>query len=125
MEKNLTTVEGCFIATNRDPKILPIVDHLPERDAKKTLADYKWSVVVEAINEGIPANWADASESKYILWPDVVVDKSKPSGFGLSYFDYVVSVTAATVPSRLTFRNRAGAKFAYDHHLELFEEVYL
>lgn len=123
--ENLISIEACFIATGRDPKILPIVDHLPEKDKIKTIADYQYNIVVEAINKSIPPDYGNASEEKWELWPDVVKDPSKPSGFGLSYDVYVLTFANSFAGARHTFRSKKGARFCWDHFQDLIEIVYL
>lgn len=123
--KNLISIEACFIATGRDPKNLPIVDHLPEKDRIKTIADYQYNIVVEAINNGIPPDYGNPKESKWELWPDVIKDASKPSGFGLSYYDCGNSSTLTFAGARHTFRSQKQARFCWDHFQDLIEIVYL
>ncbi|HEY0029169.1 MAG TPA: hypothetical protein VGC65_00310 [Bacteroidia bacterium] len=124
MEK-LTTIEACFIATGRNPKNLPIVTHLPEKDAVKVIADYQYNIVVEAINEGVDPDWANPREAKWELWPDVVKDSAKPSGFGLSYNGYEYTRTNTVAGARRSFRSREQAKFCWDNFQALIEIVYL
>lgn len=123
--ENLKTIEDCAIATGRDPKIQPEVSHLLEKDRKKAIADYWLPIVIEAINKSVPPDWADRNEPKYFFWFDVIEDKSKPSGFGLSYRDYGHSHTYSAVGSRLTFRSIQGLKYAWKQFPDLIEEVYL
>ncbi len=123
--ENLKTIEDCAIATGRDPKIQPEVSHLLKKDRKKVIADYWLPIVIEAINKSIPPDWANGLEPKYSIWFNVVEDKNKPSGFGLSYLDYVGTDTDTIVGSRLTFRSIPGLKYAWKQFPDLFEEVYL
>lgn len=123
--ENLKTFEDCCIATGRDPKALPEVAHLLEKDAKKVIADYKLPIVIEAINKSIVPNWGDWNERKYYPWFDVIVDKTKPSGFGLSCLDYDRTTAFTIVGSRLTFRSIEGVKYAVKQFHDLYEEVYL
>lgn len=123
--ENLITKEDCAIATGRDPKIQPIVNHLPEKDAKKAIADYWLPIVIEAINKSVPPDWADSGEEKLFPWFDVVKDETKPSGFGLSFLDFGHASANATVGSRLSFRTVKGLKYAVKQFPELYEEVYL
>ena len=123
--ENLKTIEDCAIATGRDPKIQPEVSHLLEKDRKKAIADYWLPIVIEAINKSIPPDWADLNEPKYSFWVDVIEDKSKPSGFGLSSNDFDGTHTSTIVGSRLTFRSIPGLKYAWKQFPDLIEEVYL
>ncbi len=123
--KKLKTVEDCFKATGRDPKFLPEVSNLIEKDRKKVIADYKLTVVIEAINKSLPPDWSDSNEWKYYPRFWVEEDKAKPSGFGLSSDGYGHTHTYSLVVSRLTFRSLEGLKYAVKQFLELYEEVYL
>jgi hypothetical protein len=123
--KNLKTKEDCAVATGRDPKIQPIVSHLLEKDAKKAIADYWLPIVIEAINKSIPPDWANDEEEKLSPWFDVIEDKSKPSGFGLSCDVCGDASTFTTVGSRLTFRTEEGLIYAVNQFPDLYEEVYL
>lgn len=123
--ESLKTLEDCAIATGRNPKIQPEVAHLLEKDRKKAIADYWLPIVIEAINKSIPADWTNDREPKYSIWFDVVVDKSKPSGFGLSYYGCGGTHSTTSVGSRLTFRSIPGLKYAWKQFPDLFEEVYL
>lgn len=53
---------------------------------KAIIAHYKLVIIVEAVNDGWQPNWANANERKYVLWPDVIEDSTKQSGFGLSFY---------------------------------------
>jgi hypothetical protein len=123
--ENLTSIEACFISTGNDPKLLPIVDHLPENRRAKAVADYQYDIVVEAINKGIPPDWSNPGEAKWELWPRVVKDASKPSGFGLSYIVFDYSDPGTLAGARHTFRSQKQAKFCWDHFQALIEIVYL
>ncbi|MGE9312848.1 hypothetical protein ACLOAU_14465 [Niabella sp. CJ426] len=78
---------------------LPDVSNAPEKHRKALLAHYQLVIIVEAINSGWQPNWADTDEYKYELWPDIIEDESKPSGFGLSS-----ALTLAGVRLRLSAR---------------------
>lgn len=82
-------------------------------------------IMIKAINNNIPPNWADSSERKFYPWFDVIKDASKPTGFGLSNFGYDYSCTYTNVGSRLTFRELDGLKYMVENHIGYYEEVYL
>lgn len=122
--KDLTTIEACFKATGRDPKALPIVSHLSEKDAKNVIDDYNTVVVIEAINKGKLHEWGKGNWN-YFLYPDVIADKSRPSGFRLSFYDITDANANAFVGARLSFRGRDEAKHFFDNFYELVERHYL
>ena len=122
--ENLTTIEACFKATGRDPKALPIVNHLSEKDAKDCIDDYNTKVVIEAINKGNLHQWGKVKYN-YFLWPDVEVDNSRPSGFRLSFRDHTSAFAFTVAGARLTFRGRDEAKHFFDNFYELAERHFL
>lgn len=123
MEK-LTTIKACFKATGRDPKALPITTNLSKKDAKDVIDDYNTKVVIEAINKGKLHEWGKGKYN-YVLWPDVIADKSRPSGFRLSFCVYSYASAGTFVGARLSFRGRAEAKHFFDNFYELVERHYL
>jgi len=129
-----TGIALTVIATN--PAVLEILNTIPEPARKPIIDDYLLKAVIAAVNM-MPENeneqklekpwipdFTDGT-TKYALWPDIVKDDSKPSGFGLSYFVYGHSYSYTFCGSRLTFRSRSRAKFVFDNYLELIESVYL
>ena len=104
---------------------IPDFSATPAKHQKALVAHYKIVIIVEAVNEGWQPNWADNNEWKYELWPDVIEDKSKPSGFGLSYGDYDVWGTTTSVGSRLCFKNSDLAKYAGTKFAKLYAEAHL
>lgn len=103
---------------------LPSFNETPKH-AAALVAHYKLVLIVEAINEGWQPNWSDTDERKWELWPDVVEDKTKVSGFGLAYDVYVDWSTFTYVGSRLCFQNREKAKYCFETFKELYEEYFL
>jgi hypothetical protein len=104
---------------------LPSFEGSPVKHQKALLAHYQLIIIAEAINEGWQPNWADTNEYKYQLWPDIEIDESKASGFGLSLSDYVDWHSATYVGSRLCFKDRHRAKHCFDTFLQLWEDYFL
>lgn len=123
--ENLKTYEDCCLATGRDPKVLHKVFNLLESIMPKAVSDCKLNIVIEAINKSVPPDWSNPNEWKYYPLFRVVEDKSKPSGFGLSYNVCANTYSDTVVGSRLTFRTVKGLKYAVKQFPELYEEVYL
>ncbi len=107
------------------PTELPVFLKPVHKHHKAIIAHYKLVIIVEAVNDGWQPNWADMEERKFELWPDIVEDKTKPSGFGLSYDGYGVWDTATYVGSRLCFVSREAAKHTFETFKELYEEYLL
>jgi hypothetical protein len=122
---NIKTFEQAYEALGIDANALPDFSMIPEGHQKAMLAHYKLVIIVEAVNEGWKPDWSNYNEAKYELWPDVVPDKKKPSGFGLSYHvtDYWFARTF--VGSRLCFKNRELAKHTFETFKELYEDYML
>ena len=97
-----------------DPKELPIVDNLPEKDRKSIVAYYKLSIITRALNEGWEPNWKDYSERKW--WNIFYTDSA--SGFVYSDTDY--SYTDTSFGARLCFKNGTLAEFARKEFHELY-----
>ncbi len=123
----IDTIEKAFTYTGRNPKELPIVDHLPEEDQQSILDDYSLKVVVEAINQEfndgkkwIP-NYNDKSKAKYEPRFWVEADEENPAGFGFSnsYYDYWH--TGTDVGSRLCYISPE----AWKHGVTTFKELYI
>lgn len=121
MYQEITTVELAFKALNLDTKAVPDVSLLLEKDQKPIMDHYLMVKVIEAINEGWVADLGDDDQAKYCLWPDIVEDESKPSGFGFSYDVWTDSYSDARVGSRLCFQSRAKARHFFDYFQDLLE----
>ena len=59
------TFESACKAVGVSPKKLPGVSHLPVRHRKRLVADYKLTIVAEALRGGKKANYNDSGEFKY------------------------------------------------------------
>lgn len=121
----IKTFEQACEALGVDANALPDFSMLPEKHRKALLAHYKLVIIVEAVNEGWKPDWSNHNEAKYELWPDVVPDKKKPSGFGLSYYDAFYWYTFTVVGSRLCFQSRELAKHTFETFKELYEDYLL
>lgn len=124
MYTNIKTFEDACKALNFEPSV-PDFSMIPGKHQKAMLAHYKLVVIVEAVNEGWTPNWSDTNQWKYELWPDVIEDKSKPSGFGLSFYGCDYWDTRTTVGSRLCFKSREVAEYTFETFKELYENYFL
>ena len=124
MSKIKTFKQACK-ALGIDANALPDFSMIPEGHQKAMLAHYKLVIIVEAVNESWKPDWSNHNEAKYELWPDVVPDKKKPSGFGLSFNDADDWRAHTGVGSRLCFKNRELAKHTFETFKGLYEDYML
>jgi hypothetical protein len=120
----IKTFEDACKALGIEPTV-PDFSMMPQKHQKALAAHSKLIIIAEAVNEGWTPNWSDTDEYKYELFPDIEEDSSKPSGFGLSYYDYDDWATYTTVGSRLCFQSREKAKHTFETFKELFEDYLL
>lgn len=120
----IKTFEDACKALGIEPTV-PNFATSPTKQQKALLAHYKLIIVVEAVNEGWTPNWSNTDERKYELFPDIIEDSTKPSGFGLSYGDFDGWASATFVGSRLCFQSREKAKHTFETFKELFEDYLL
>jgi hypothetical protein len=80
----ITSFEDACLATGRDPKKLPGVTSIPKEHRKRIIADYKLTIIAEALREGKQVDYTNQN-SKYFPVFKVQADEERPSGFGLSY----------------------------------------
>jgi hypothetical protein len=122
-EPELTWEGICKIAKVDPVKDLPFQN--PKNDRQEGAnAFFQFSLIREVLNEVWIADFT-TSEEKIVLWPNVVKDPSKPSGFGLSYNVYDFTHTGTFAGARLTFKDRKRAKLAFDNFLPILEKFYL
>lgn len=123
--KKIKTFNDACKALKLNPKDLPIVTMLPEKQQKAIIAHYKLIIIAQAINTGWEPNWNDNNENKYYPYFYYEADKSKPSGFGLAFVGCGDRVTFADVGSRLCFKSREIAKYAAIQFMDLYEDYFI
>lgn len=114
----LSYEEACKII-GVNPKKLPLVSDIPVRHRKRIVADYKLSIIAEALRDKKKPNYNDTNEEKYFPYFRVRANKAKPSGFGLSCDGHDLWRSGTTVGSRLCFQNADTARFFGCHFLKL------
>lgn len=122
--EQIKTFEDACKALGYDASI-PTFNNAPEKHRKALLAHYKLIIIAEAINNGWQPDWGNDDERKWELWPDVIKDDSKPSGFGLSYDDCADWDADTRVGSRLCFKSREAAKYCFETFRPLWEDYFL
>lgn len=100
---------------------VPEVKGLPRKHQKAIIANYKLTVIAEALNEGWKPNWQDSDEYKYYPW----FDMSNPAGVGFSFTSDTASATGATFGSRLCLKNRELAIYFGQTFTDLFNDSLL
>lgn len=121
MEQSITSRVSGFadilIISGKDPKEFDLrPGELPHQ-----LASRKIELVAEVYNEGTVLNAGDTDQWKYYPWHRIVKDASKPSGFGLSYYDYCDRwISGSSVGVRHCFKSEelaidAGKKFIAEY----------
>jgi len=98
--------------------IIPDVTGWPQWLAKFTISQIKRAVIVLAINEGKVVDYSDGTLKYEIIF--YMDDQS--SGFGLSFFDFVYSISLTYCGSRLSFFDKNAAKYFATH--ENFMELH-
>jgi hypothetical protein len=116
--------DACKI-TKDNPKKLPIVTGIAKRHQKRQIADYKLSIIAEAMRGGGKADYNDAGEGKYFAVFRVKADKKRPSGFGLSCGYYDLWASGSAVGVRHCFLNSDQAIFFGKHFLALHIDHHL
>jgi hypothetical protein len=118
------TCEKAFMQACKElglnPKNLPIVDSLPEKDQKSIVAYYKLTIIIRALNEGWEADFSNHNQRKYwnYLWVDY-------AGFVYAATSATAAAARASVGSRLCFKDYATAQFAIENFKPLYEEYLL
>jgi hypothetical protein len=125
MERIKSFEEACK-AQGLDPeKVLPDVSNMPEH-AQKTITAYaKLCIIQPVLNGDWKPDWNDYNQYKYYPWFDVNEDQSKPSGFGLSFYDYGYDYTLAYLGSRLYYKDRETAEYAGETFIAEYEDLVL
>lgn len=122
----LTLEAACKILELKSTN-LPVVSRLPKRHQKRLIADYKLSIIAEAMKKkvGEEVDYTDASKGKYHPVFKVKADTKRPSGFGLSCLDCDYWCSDSYVGVRLSFPNWDMARFFGQHFLKLHTDHHL
>ncbi len=111
------TFEDACKALGLDPKQLPVVDHLPEKDRRSIIAYYKLTVIIRALNEGWEPDWTNWDEWKYYNWFYI-----NSAGFAYANSSYAATYTDTAVGSPLCFKNETLARYAREQFPDLYIE---
>lgn len=119
------TWQQIFEKKGLDPKVLPEVSAIPEQYRKPVIAQYILNVVAQFLNGDWKPDYTDYDQYKYFPYFSVKADSKRPSGFGLSYDDFVRWRTDTGCGVRLCYKDRETAKLAGTEYLSLYEDLYL
>lgn len=120
---NIKSFEDACNVLQLDPTVLPDVSKLSEKRQKHTIANYKWDVIVEALNfevenkEWVP-DYSNDTEPKYELW----LRYSPSSGWSLDHVDYWYTITHCG--ARRTFKTRKVAQYAGENLLDYLVDTF-
>lgn len=120
----ILSFEDACRATGNNPEAMPVVTGINERHQKRIVADYKLSIIAEALREGKDVDY-NGNSAKYFAVFEVEADEKRPSGFGLSCDVYDCWFTYSTVGVRLCFHNLNVVKFFGKHFIELHKDHHL
>ena len=120
---NIKSFEDACNVLQLDPTVLPDVSKLSEKRQKHTIANYKWDVIVEALNfevenkEWVP-DYSNDKETKYELW----LRYSPSSGWSLRAVDGWITHTDCG--ARRTFKTRKVAQYAGENLLNYLVDTF-
>jgi len=108
-----------------NPKKLPVVKHLPVEHRKRIIADYKLTIIAEALRNNSRVDYNDTNQAKWYALFRVKASTKRKSGFGLSYDGYGGWSTVSVVGVRLCFHDWNIAKFFGIRFLALHKDHHL
>jgi len=117
--ERIKTFEDALKETGRPD--VPQFSDVPEDLRYYFKAQYKATVITEALNEGWEADWEDENQEKYIPW----FLTKYPSGFAFYGAYYDCTNPRAGDAFRLCFRTSALARYAGEQFLDIWKDLIL
>jgi hypothetical protein len=114
--RTIKTVDDAFKKCGYDPKTLPEVSMLPEKQRAQIITYYLLAIIFEAINDGWEPDFSNLNEARYFPWPWVL-----SSGFGFSDSDYLYGLASARVGSRLCTNSSEKAIYILEQFPDLWK----
>lgn len=114
----IKTFEDALSETGRPD--VPDFSHVPYDMRKRYIADYKLTVIAEALNEGWTPDWDNSDQYKYRPW---FVMSPSSFAFNFSYCD--LSIAFAGGGSRLHFPTSELARYIAEQFLDLWKDLML
>lgn len=111
----------------KNPEAKPDVSMLLEKDQKAFTSLFELTIIIEAQNKlnEWSVDWSNHHQGKYYPWMDVEEDKSKVSGFGLSYYDDDTTLSGTIIGSRLVVGTSEEAEYIGREFIALYEDWFL
>lgn len=125
--KDIKDYVGICAAIKEDPAVFPIVDHLPEIEAKDVVNSFIYKRMVRAMNVQPDGSiWEPnyyTKETKIEPWLEVEADAERAGGFGFSSsdLDFWITLTGA----RRCFQSVERFRYAFKTFPEMFKHEYL
>ncbi|MDH6354685.1 hypothetical protein M2132_001014 [Dysgonomonas sp. PH5-45] len=114
----IKTFEDALAETGR-PNV-PDFSNVPENMKDYFVAQYKMSVIAEALNEGWTPDWDNANEKKW--WPWFIMEKAV---FRFFNSRYCCSYADAGSGSRLCFRTEELSTYCAEQFLPIWRDIQL
>jgi len=118
VRKRIKTFEDALAETGKPP--VPSFSDVPEDMKAYFIAQYKMSVIAEALNEGWIPNWDNDNERKWRVWFVM-----SPSTFAIDASDYDYSYALAGSSSRLCFKSEVLAAYCAKQFLDIWKDIQL
>jgi len=118
IKDRIKTFEDALAETGRPD--VPNFSNIPEDMRAYFVAQYKLSVIAEALNEGWTPNWDNSNELKWRVWFIM-----SPSAFAFGGSNFVSSDADAGSGSRLCFKSEALAIYCAKQFLDIWKDIQL
>lgn len=99
---------------------VPEFDNMPEDLRDYFKAQYKMTVIAEALNDGWKADWSDENQRKWFPWFTM-----SSGGFVFHVTTYVCSNADAGYASRLCFPSEEMAEYAGRQFTDIYSRIIL
>lgn len=113
----IKTFEDALEETGRPD--IPDFSGLPSDMRSYFIAQYKMSVIAEALNEGWIPDWYNSTEYKWRIWFRI----SSAFAFGDSYYDFSFALSGSG--SRLCFKSKELAVYCAKQFLDIWKDIQL
>lgn len=118
IKDRIKTFEDALEETGRPNA--PSFSDIPKEMRAYFIAQYKISVIVEALNEGWTPDWDNTYQLKWRVW-----FKMSPSAFAFDGSDFDYSYARAGSGSRLYFKSEELAIYCAKQFLDIWKDIQL
>ena len=123
--QDITTPEAAFAVQGLDIFKTPDFSNYTANMREHLVHEWRCLVCIAAVNGDFVPDWKNPDQIRYMILSWVVRDDSKPSGFGLSYYDFDNSYTCTFVGARLVFGSTEKRAHFRKYFWEVWEAYYL